>query len=820
MTTVVNSKKRRGQRANDVDEALTVAAASPAELPAAPAAIAAPAAVAVAATAEAPTSSIECTVCGDAIAAFGVFDCGHFACHKCALRVRRTIRKEEHNNLQQGRRPRGNGAGVDDDATAAAEAAVGRSSSSGATCHVCRQDITTLCITEMRPARPDTLMFDKPQLAQLATIDATHSKRFLPLKCLVTSDACAARLLALIDYVCPFDQCWNVDPSSGRRSQQPFVSFDQLQRHLRSDHGVRFCEVCVAHGYSFLSELPTYSTSEMHQHTHGVCGAKDVSAFSGHPMCNFCHNKLLYDGDAMLEHLKRVHWVCDFCNINTYKFTYYNDRAALLRHWEADHKLCTHADCAQLDAAARVFASDLDLSRHMLVAHNVRQTVSLESLGFRMAGSDLSGLSGGGGGGSSSSGASQQQQQRMMQAAASLHTTMITYDFVGRTVTVPLVPKATAMAFAAGHDGGGGSGAAGGRGAGRRAPRGRGGAGAGVGDGDTGRGAARPAAAGAAAAAAAAVGSGGEAAALPLAVPASAASAAAEEERQRLESANERLRALVEEKLSKKQRDEFNDATLKFVREQLKAVEYFAVLQRCFGDGTDALEEAFNSFAETLRKHGNPQLRDALVAAKSMATSAEVVRAKQVVAEDAQARVDADRRRKHDEIRRLHQQAMQDGSGGGNAQGRGGGGSGGGGVRLGTMVVGGSGGAAASNSGGARPVTAVSGGNVWQQRQQASTSSSVPVTPTAPSAAPSLSDLLASTPAPEPRPAPKRAPRPATATPSGAPTAAAAAAAFATPAAAVSAALDDPFPSLTTSRRNNPPAQPKLRGVWKNHSLS
>src|SRR3989338_11617876 len=179
----------------------------------------------------------------------------------------------------------------------------------------------------------------------------------------------------------------------------------------------------------------------MRNHVNGTCAEKDSQAFTGHPSCNFCHSKTLLDGESMLEHLKHIHYVCDFCNMSSYKFTYYNDRDSLNRHWAAEHKLCLHPECAQLDPVARVFAGEIDLAKHMQERHNVKsKSLSLEAFGFRFDNEIVLSNNSNNNNNNNNGGTSAANIQQMA-AQAAVGNTIITYDFVGSVTRVPLVPR-------------------------------------------------------------------------------------------------------------------------------------------------------------------------------------------------------------------------------------------------------------------------------------------------------------------------------------------------------------------------------------------
>lgn len=615
---------------------------------------------------------IDCPVCSDPIdSCFGVFDCGHFACYKCALKIRRTVRRENNQTSSITSSSTSHSHNNNNNASSSASANTTTTTVHGLPvkappgCYVCRKQISSLTITEMAPKKPDSYIYEKSDLALLTKADGVNIKKFLPLNCLVTSDRCASKLQTLIDFVCPFDQCWDVDKKTGSKSQIPFNNFDLLQKHLRQDHnGCRFCEVCATQSVSFLSELTIYTPNELRNHIAGT-SSKDSQAFTGHPTCQFCHNKTLLDGEAMLEHLKHVHYVCDFCNISSYRFIYYNDRESLNRHWSIEHKLCTHPDCAQYDPVARVFGNELDLARHMQERHNVKpKSLSLEAFGFRFNDAEISIPARNNNTNNNSNGVmTSAANLQLMATQAAMGNTLITYDFVGSTTVVPLVPRTMNA-----NDGvvAGASSSSATNGGGRRQPR-SGGKWKNNNDGRK--------------------NDDDDAAQQQQQEEAlkkiQQENARKDDElKKRLDEADETVRDIVSN-LSAKNRDVFKDAARKFIQQEIKAVEFFITIQKVVTE-EDTLELLFDNFIETLRKHRNPTLREALISAKAIIHSSEAKRAKEVAREEEQ-KINMDK--KKEQIRKLHQLTIV---GNGNGGGGGGGSKG-------------------------KPISQAGGGNYWQQ---------------------------------------------------------------------------------------------------------
>lgn len=313
-----------------------------------------------AALAAAPPSDVyECLICASPIDLFGVFECGHFSCAVCALRII---------NLTDRR------------------------------CPVCRHDEgKQIFVTSMVPK--DESSFDlasfQPGTASSAAAAASGSSSSgaaaaeapvvvltdKTLKCQVVdrvnARAILRRLEKLYGYFCPCPECWT------EGEQEAFAKFERLREHMSTEHSkLRYCQLCLDHRPVFMCEQLFYTPNEFDAHNRAKCRC-DAPSFQGHPLCLFCNNRF-YDGEALLKHMLNAHFTCDMCNRGEFTFVFYKNRMKLDEHFHVAHKVCNHKDCAQLDPMLRVYANDLELQAHQGRAHGQSQRgqVSLESLGF------------------------------------------------------------------------------------------------------------------------------------------------------------------------------------------------------------------------------------------------------------------------------------------------------------------------------------------------------------------------------------------------------------------------------------------------------
>ena len=355
------------------------------------------------------TENVECLLCADPCIFFGVFDCGHFSCGFCAIRIF-SLSKENRS------------------------------------CPVCRHSSKELVVTR--------------DYKSLSTADHQFNVAVLKSKASITTTPLFSGVLVdggdLVNYIekmhgnaCPDAACWQDG------AQDMYGMRDRLREHLRKDHGMDYCGICLENKPAFLCEHKTYNNQgELDAHNRGL-SIKDPASFTGHPPCAFCGSRRFYDGEGLLKHMQQNHITCDLCNSGEFIFTFYKNREKLLEHFESSHKLCQHPDCKDLDPMLRVFRSDFDLAAHLQNRHNIRHNFTMES--FAPAANSRGGNHNNHNTGSSSS-------NQAPASGANSFATKITFDFVNRKQILDLDSAAQ------GRDGSG-------RGRGGRGGRGRGGKG-------------------------------------------------------------------------------------------------------------------------------------------------------------------------------------------------------------------------------------------------------------------------------------------------------------------------------------------------------
>ena len=384
---------------------------------------------------------LECILCSEVIVCFGVFNCGHFTCDTCALRMRTFP---------------GANANIHHASSSSQQPVYARGASKKpipSLCPVCRSSVDDLVITSEKPPDEESYSRDAVKVISSRSVPAgtAHAR--------LDGDVAKSRIGLLTHFFCPVPSCWELDPATGNSSQDAFVSFDLLKTHLAVDHKLKYCRECLDNRPAFLAEQRTYTDAEHIQHNKGRC-SKDPASFVGHPLCLFC-NQRHYEGDALLKHMGQKHVTCDICNAGEFTFTYYQNHAMLDRHFLTCHEVCNHRDCESLPMMMRVFRDELALQSHKARAHGEQQKLSAASLGFNFsAGPNLAGMNSNspttrGGGSPQPAGAAGATPAN----SANTHADRISFDFTnGRIQDVFTTPVARQTSESATPSGRGGRG--------------------------------------------------------------------------------------------------------------------------------------------------------------------------------------------------------------------------------------------------------------------------------------------------------------------------------------------------------------------------
>jgi hypothetical protein len=199
-------------------------------------------------------------------------------------------------------------------------------------CPVCRKHSDKVIVTEKSSSAFSTLSCQKMTEIRkhgLMFTDASLMKHF-------------DRLYAIYCPRCDF--------------QPSFKNMRMLRDHIRKEHNLYMCDICVSNLKLFPHEHKLYTRDQLTRHRRE--GDPNDSSHRGHPMCQFCEERFL-DKDALFFHLKDRHFWCHFCEADG-KQDYYANYSQLQGHFKDHHYLCTEGPC-RFEKFTSVFRTKLDL---------------------------------------------------------------------------------------------------------------------------------------------------------------------------------------------------------------------------------------------------------------------------------------------------------------------------------------------------------------------------------------------------------------------------------------------------------------------------
>lgn len=249
-----------------------------------------------------------CVVCFKSVEIYSIGVCDHPVCFECSTRMRVLCRQNE--------------------------------------CPMCRQDMPKVIFT--KTIEPFAILFPRFERSNL------QDRKFGLFFC--TSDIQKA-YYKILEHRCHICQ-------DGER-KWPFKTFQQLKDHMRREHELFYCDICVENLRIFTFERRCYTRQELGHHRRK--GDPDNTSHRGHPLCEFCDTRYM-DSDELFRHLRRNHLFCHFCDADG-KHQYYNDMDDLKRHFRDEHYLCEEGECKTLPMTA-VFRTDIDLKAHITMEHS------------------------------------------------------------------------------------------------------------------------------------------------------------------------------------------------------------------------------------------------------------------------------------------------------------------------------------------------------------------------------------------------------------------------------------------------------------------
>ncbi|KAL1780065.1 zinc finger protein 598 [Sigmodon hispidus] len=213
---------------------------------------------------------------------------------------------------------------------------------------LCEQRYCAVCREELRQ-----VVFGKklPAFAMIPIHQLHHEKKY---DIYFTDGKVLALYRQLLQHECP------------RCPQLPsFGLFGDLEQHMRKQHELFCCKLCLKHLKIFTHERKWYSRKDLARHR--MQGDPDDTSHRGHPLCKFCDERYL-DNDELLKHLRRDHYFCHFCDSDGAQ-DYYSDYAYLREHFREKHFLCEEGRCST-EQFTHAFRTEIDLKAHKTACHS------------------------------------------------------------------------------------------------------------------------------------------------------------------------------------------------------------------------------------------------------------------------------------------------------------------------------------------------------------------------------------------------------------------------------------------------------------------
>ncbi|KAJ7306120.1 hypothetical protein JRQ81_010486 [Phrynocephalus forsythii] len=146
---------------------------------------------------------------------------------------------------------------------------------------------------------------------------------------------------------------------------RPFATVADLEQHMRKQHELFCCKLCVKHLKIFTYERKWYTRKDLARHR--IHGDPDDTSHRGHPLCKFCDERYL-DNDELLKHLRRDHYFCHFCDSDGAQ-EYYSDYEYLREHFREKHFLCEEGRCST-EQFTHAFRTEIDYKAHKTACHS------------------------------------------------------------------------------------------------------------------------------------------------------------------------------------------------------------------------------------------------------------------------------------------------------------------------------------------------------------------------------------------------------------------------------------------------------------------
>ncbi|KAG6498576.1 E3 ubiquitin-protein ligase ZNF598-like isoform X2 [Zingiber officinale] len=173
----------------------------------------------------------------------------------------------------------------------------------------------------------------------------------------------------------------------GIKRRTRFRSIEQLNGHLRHQHNLFTCNLCLEGRKVFICEQKLYTRSQLNQHK--STGDSEVDGneserggFMGHPMCEFCKNRFYGDNELYI-HMSTEHYTCHICQRqHPGQYDYFRDYNDLEMHFGQEHFLCENEAC--LEKKFVVFQTEAEMKRHNALEHGGNMSRSKRNAALRI----------------------------------------------------------------------------------------------------------------------------------------------------------------------------------------------------------------------------------------------------------------------------------------------------------------------------------------------------------------------------------------------------------------------------------------------------
>ncbi|KAH8254078.1 hypothetical protein KR032_008346 [Drosophila birchii] len=261
-----------------------------------------------------------CVVCFKNVDIYSIGDCDHPVCYECSTRMRVLCQQNE--------------------------------------CPICRHVLSKVsCLrrigSQNKHDPPWQVLFTLEKLPY-RELEANNRSDFYSKKYRI--GFCSAdiqqKFFKLLDHPCP--KC----------DAPPYRTFQGLRNHVRSEHSLHYCDLCVETLKIFTFERRCYTQQELQ--LHNTKGDPDNRSHRGHPLCEYCKKRYV-DRDELFRHLRREHYFCHFCDADGCN-EFYNDYADLADHFRQEHFLCEEGKCAT-EQFVGAFRNEIEYKAHVANVH-------------------------------------------------------------------------------------------------------------------------------------------------------------------------------------------------------------------------------------------------------------------------------------------------------------------------------------------------------------------------------------------------------------------------------------------------------------------